>query len=70
MSCIPPPSGGNDGRLEKPVIYLYPEKSIDVSINLNLNKSAFTTVYPKFFSPNQWKVQANPNGDILIGNKK
>ena len=71
MSCIaPPPSDGNDGRFEKPVIYLYPEKSIDVSINLNLNKSAFTTVYPKFFSPNQWKVQANPNGETLIGNKK
>ena len=66
MSCNR--SGGC--KVRKPVIYLYPEKLTDVSINLNLNKSTFTTVYPKFFSKNQWKVQANPNGEILIGNKK
>ena len=32
----------------KPVIYLYPEKSMDISVQLNLKNSNFSTVYPKF----------------------
>ncbi len=66
MSC----NGKGGCPVRKPIIYLYPEKPIDVSIFLHLNKSTLTTVYPKFLSQNQWKVQAYPNGDILIGNKK
>ena len=66
-SCI---GGGGGGKLEKPIIYLYPEKPVDVTINLNISKSTFTTVYPKFTSKNEWKLKANPNGEIIINDRK
>ena len=66
MSC----NGGGGCKIEKPVIYLYTEKPIDVTINLNINKSKFATVYPKFTSKNEWKLRANPNGEIIVDNKK
>ena len=53
----------------KPVIYLYPEESMYISVQLNLKESKFTTVYPKFNGKNTWNVRAKPNGDILIKNK-
>ena len=52
--------------VRKPVIYLYPEESMDISVQLNLKESKFTTVYPKFNGKNTWNVHAKPNGDILI----
>jgi len=33
---------------KKPVIYLYPQETMDISVNLNIKKSIFTTIYPKF----------------------
>ena len=33
---------------EKPVIYLYPKKTMDISVQLNIKNSKFTTIYPKF----------------------
>ena len=33
---------------KKPVIYLYPEEPMDISVELKLKESKFTTVYPKF----------------------
>ena len=65
MNC-----NGGACPVKKPVIYLYTEKPIDVTINLNINKSTFTAVYPKFTSKNEWKLRANPNGEIIIGDKK
>ena len=56
----------------KPVIYLYPEKEMDISIQLNidLKKNKFTTIYPKFNKDNNiWNVHAKPNGDIQIKDK-
>ena len=55
--------------LKKPVIYLYPKETMDISIQLNLKNSKFTTIYPKFNEENTWKVRANPNGDILMNGK-
>ena len=52
--------------VKKPVIYLYPEESMDISVQLNIKKSKFTTIYPKFTEKNTWNVHASPNGDIFI----
>ena len=54
---------------EKPVIYLYPEESMDISVQLNIKESKFTTVYPKFNGKNTWNIRAKPNGEILIKDK-
>ena len=56
-------------KLFKPVIYLYPEEPMDVSVQLNIKNSKFTTVYPKFNHKNTWNVHAEPNGDIYIKDK-
>ena len=57
--------------LKKPVIYLYPEKAMDVSVNINIIKGNFSVVYPQFNEGNNtWKVKANPNGDIELNNRK
>ena len=53
----------------KPVIYLYPKETQDISVQLNVKNTKFTTIYPKFNEKNTWNVRANPNGDILINDK-
>jgi hypothetical protein len=55
--------------VRKPVIYLYPKETMDISVQLNIKNSKFTTIYPKFNGKNTWNVKANPNGDILIKDK-
>ena len=58
-------------EVEKPVIYLYPEKEMEVEIKLNVKNSKLKCVYPKFNEQeNKWKVKASPNGEISIGEKK
>ena len=59
----------HDILVKKPVIYLYPEEPMDVSVQLNIKNSKFTTVYPKFNYKNTWNVHAQPNGDIYIKDK-
>ena len=54
---------------EKPVIYLYPKETMDISVQLNIKYSKFTTIYPKFNEKNTWNIRARPNGDILINDK-
>ena len=54
---------------KKPVIYLYPEENMDISVQLNIKNSQFTTIYPKFNGKNTWNVRAKPNGDILINGR-
>ena len=56
----------NGKQLHKPVIYLYPKETMDISVQLNLKNSKFTTIYPKFNGKNTWNVRAKPNGDILL----
>lgn len=46
---------------DKPILYLYPEKTTQVTVNF-ANESLLTTTYPKF--NNEWKVTVNSNGDI------
>jgi hypothetical protein len=60
-----------ENELRKPVIYLYPEKEMDISVQLNINSdSKLTTIYPKFNRENNtWNVYAKPNGDIQLNNK-
>ena len=55
--------------LKKPVIYLYPQENMDISVQLNIKNSEFTTIYPKFNGKNTWNVRAKPNGDILINDR-
>ena len=52
----------------KRVIYLYPKKTMDTTVQLNIKNSKFTKIYPKFNGKNIWNVKAKPNGDILINN--
>ena len=54
---------------KKPVIYLYPKETMDISVQLNVKNTKFTTIYPKFNEKNTWNVRAKPNGDILIKDK-
>ena len=55
--------------VKKPVIYLYPEKPMDISVQLNLKNSYFSTIYPKFNEKNTWNVHAKPNGDIILNDR-
>lgn len=52
----------------KPVIYLYPEKQTDVSIQLNYNGNLEFT-YPQYTATG-WNVTAFPDGTIESDNKK
>ena len=46
----------------KPIIYLYPEKEIDIEVKLG-NLEDVTTIYPKY--NNSWKIKAYPNGKLI-----
>ena len=46
----------------KPLIYLYPEKEMDVEVKLG-NPELLTTTYPEYIDG--WKVTAKPNGDLI-----
>lgn len=53
----------------KPIIYLYPENEIDVTVRLGAPEK-ITTSYPKY--NNGWDITAYPNGDLIdksSGNK-
>lgn len=49
------------GGYAKPVLYLYPEETTEVTINFE-HEDNLTTTYPKF--KDEWKVTAHPNGDL------
>ena len=49
----------------KPVIYLYPEKTTDVQLNLDY-KGKLTCTYPKY--ENSWQVTAQPDGTLTDNN--
>ena len=50
----------------KPMIYLYPTKKTDVTVELG-NPQLLTTTYPKY--ENKWNVIAKPNGDLIYNNR-
>jgi len=49
--------------VDKPVIYLYPEKEMEVSVRLE-STGELNFIYPPFNIENEWKVMASPNGDL------
>lgn len=49
------------GGIAKPVLYLYPEKETNVTVNFS-NPEILETTYPKY--KNSWQVKALPNGDL------
>ena len=59
---IPQYGVGPDGSVDyKPVIYLYPEEEMEVSVKLDYN-GRFTSTYPPY--NNGWKVMAKPDGTL------
>jgi len=51
----------------KPMIYLYPEKDMNVSVKL-ANKELLTTTYPKY--NDGWNVYAKKDGTLLLDNRE
>ncbi|MBE6160018.1 MAG: hypothetical protein E7157_03105 [Lactobacillales bacterium] len=49
------------GGYAKPVLYLYPTKTTEVTVNFE-KENLLTTTYPKF--DKEWKVTAHKNGDL------
>lgn len=49
--------------VDKPVIYLYPEKETDVRVELELTESVLSTTYPRYNGG--WDVTAYPDGSLL-----
>ena len=65
-------TAGDDGKtptivyevyMNKPVIYLYPEKETDVHVELELTEAELSTTYPRY--NNGWDVTASPDGTLL-----
>ena len=56
------PSNPDDIAVEKPVIYLYPEKETKVDVKLELKNAELWTTYPKY--DNGWTVTASPDGKL------
>ncbi|SFC51975.1 hypothetical protein SAMN02910406_01866 [Ruminococcus albus] len=49
--------------VNKPVIYLYPEKETDVHVEVELTEADLATTYPKY--NNGWDVVAKPDGSLV-----
>ena len=52
---------GYDVAAAKPVIYLYPEETTEVTVELDFN-GTLTSVYPAY--ENGWRVTAQPDGTL------
>lgn len=48
----------------KPVIYLYPEETMEVSVSLDYS-GTLTTTYPKYDEASGWRVTAMPDGTLV-----
>ena len=51
------------GDYEKPVIYLYPEKETEVSVEVSLKDGGLTCTYPDY--GDGWRVTAYPDGTLI-----
>ncbi len=51
----------------KPVIYLYPEEEMEISVKLDYN-GTFTTTYPAYNE--EWKVTAQPDGTLTYDGRE
>lgn len=52
-------------HLTKPVVYLYPEKETEATVEVMLNNAQFTCVYPAM-KDGCWKATARPDGTLTI----
>lgn len=62
------------GSFDKPVIYLYPEKTTEVAVSLGLD-GEFLSVYPAFNADSSagtagWIVTAEPDGRLFAGGRE
>lgn len=55
----------NSVSWDKPIIYLYPEETLEVEVKLG-NPEYLSCTYPKY--ENGWKVIANPDGSLIDKN--
>ena len=53
----------NVGAFFKPVIYLYPERETNVTVEIPQDKMQFTCVYPAL-KDGRWEVTAKPDGTL------
>lgn len=60
--CLAPPGYG---CLAKPVIYLYPESTLQVQVTVKIPKGRLTTTEPLIGAGNGWNVTSQPNGKII-----
>jgi len=60
--------GGASDNTGKPIIYLYPENTTDVHVSLG-NPDLILCSYPKYQADVGWNVTAEPNGNLLYGDK-
>ena len=51
------------GGIAKPVLYLYPEKKMDVSVKLSLKDAVFSCTYPDYGKG--WSITAYPSGKLV-----
>ena len=59
---LPFNGGKRDIIAYKPIIYLYPEDEIEISVRLG-KKENITCSYPKY--ENEWNVIASPDGTLI-----
>ena len=64
---LPAPSLNWKEKVRKPVIYLYPEETTEVSVLLDFN-GELTTTYPAY--DNGWRVVAEPDGTLFDASGK
>ncbi|MEX2483530.1 MAG: hypothetical protein WED10_03180 [Brumimicrobium sp.] len=56
-------AGFKDFMAEKPVLYLYPQDTTEVRVNVELNNHEMIFDYPKY--NDGWTVKATPQGDLF-----
>ena len=62
---LPDPPPNWKANVRKPVIYLYPDETTEVSVLLDFN-GELTTTYPAY--DNGWRVVAEPDGTLFDAN--
>ena len=63
-SCEAPTNAADSNHDAKPVIYLYPEETMDVCVSLSYG-GTLTTTYPKYDETTGWRVTAMPDGTLI-----
>lgn len=67
LSTLPQIRNQGAGQMEaKPVIYLYPEETLDCIVHISY-PGLLTHVYPDFSMPDTWGVTAHPDGSLRVG---